>query len=127
MRVSVAASDEARRIDSYAINRLWRLIFACQGSGSPACTRTTEDGLALSLSKLLRDRFFRHGRASGSLIWTNTTTGERVASIGYDAHLGGESGRVRLYYTTTRSDGQRHESDYWIQLVTTPQLFGGRR
>jgi hypothetical protein len=63
---------------------------------------------------------------SGSLVWTNTTTGERVGSIGYEAHLGQESGRVRLKYTTTRWDGEKRESDYWIQLETTPQPFGGR-
>jgi len=34
---------------------------------------------------------------------------------------------VRLQYTTTRWDGERRESDYWIQLETTPQPFGGRR
>jgi hypothetical protein len=38
-----------------------------------------------------------------------------------------ESGRVRLKYTTTRWDGERRESDYWISLETTPQPFGGRR
>jgi hypothetical protein len=48
-------------------------------------------------------------------------------SIGYEAHLGQESGRVRLKYTTTRWNGERRESDYWIQLGTTPQPFGGRR
>ena len=30
-------------------------------------------------------------------------------------------------YSTTQLDGERHESSYWIKLVTTPQLFGGRR
>jgi hypothetical protein len=34
---------------------------------------------------------------------------------------------VRLKYTTTRRDGERRESDYWIELATTPQPFGGRR
>jgi hypothetical protein len=34
---------------------------------------------------------------------------------------------VRLKYTTTRWDGERRESDYWIQLETAPQPFGGRR
>jgi len=98
------------------------------GSGRSGGRPTTEDGLTLSLSKLLRDRLFRPGGAwAGSIVWTNTTTGERVGSIGYEAHLGLESGRVRLYYTTTRWDGERRESDYWIQLVTTPQPFGGRR
>jgi hypothetical protein len=38
-----------------------------------------------------------------------------------------ESGRVRLHYTTTRWDGERRESDYWISLTTTSQHFGGRR
>jgi hypothetical protein len=62
-----------------------------------------------------------------SLVWTNTTTGERIGSISYETHLGHESGRVRLHYTTTRWDGERRESDYWIQLATTAQPFGGRR
>jgi hypothetical protein len=64
---------------------------------------------------------------AGSIVWTNTSTGEQVGSIGYEAHLGQESGCVRLKYTTTRGNGERRESDYWIQLETTPQPFGGRR
>jgi hypothetical protein len=73
-------------------------------------------------------KFLRPGSACyGSLIWTNTSTGERVGSIGYEAHLGQESGRVRLKYTTTRWDGEKRESDYWIELETAPQPLGGRR
>ena len=34
---------------------------------------------------------------------------------------------MRLKYTSTRWDGDRRESDYWIQLETTAQPFGGRR
>ena len=45
----------------------------------------------------------------------------------YEADLGQELGRVRLKYTTTRWGEERHESDYWIRLETTPQPFGGRR
>ena len=98
------------------------------GSGRSGGRPTTESGLTLTLSKLLRDRLFRPGCAwGGSLVWTNTTTGEQVGSIGYEAHLGQDFGRVRLKYTTTRWDGERRESDYWIQLETTPQPFGGRR
>jgi hypothetical protein len=52
---------------------------------------------------------------------------KHAGSIGYEAHLGQESGRLRLKYTTTRWDAERRESDYWIQLETTPQPFGGRR
>ena len=95
------------------------------GSGRSGGRPTTDSGLTLTL---LRDQLFRPGCAwGGSLVWTNTTTGERIGSISYEAHLGQESGRVRLKYTTTRLDGERRESDYWIQLETTPQPFGGRR
>ena len=98
------------------------------GSGRTGGRVTTESGLTLSLSKLMRDRLFRPGCAwGGSIVWTYTSTGERLGSISYEAHLGEESGRVRLHYTTTRWNGDKHSSDYWIQLETTPQPFGGRR
>jgi hypothetical protein len=60
-------------------------------------------------------------------VWMNATTGEQVGSICYEAHRNQESGRVQLKYATTRWDGERRESDYWIELETTPQPFGGRR
>jgi hypothetical protein len=98
------------------------------GSGRSGGWLTTESGLMLNLPKLLRDGlFWPGGFRAGSIVWTNTTTGEQAGSIGYEAHLGQESGRVRLRYTTTRGNGERRESDYWIQLETTPQPFGGRR
>ena len=98
------------------------------GSGRGGGRPTTESGLTLNLSTLLRDRLFRSRCAwSGSIVWTNTKTGERVGSISYEAHLGEDSGRVRLHYTTTRWDGEKHSSDYWVSLETTPQPFGGRR
>jgi hypothetical protein len=98
------------------------------GSGRSGGRPTTDSGLTLTLSKLLRDKLFRPGSACySSLIWTNTSTGERIGSIGYEAHLGQESGRLRLKYTKTGWDGEKRESDYWIELETTPQPFGGRR
>jgi hypothetical protein len=98
------------------------------GSGRSGGRPTTDNGLTLSLPKLMRDRLLRPDCAwGGSLVWTNLNTGERIGSIGYEAHLGQDAGRVRLKYTTTRYDGEKHESDYWIQLETTPQPFGGRR
>src|SRR5664279_1359170 len=98
------------------------------GSGRSGGRPTTESGLTLSLSKLMRDGLFPPGRGwSGSIVWTNLNTGERVGSIGYESHLGEESGSVRLQYTTTRWGGEKHQSDYWIQLETTPQPLGGRR
>ena len=63
------------------------------GSGRSGGRPTTENGLTLSLSKLMRDRLFRPGCAwGGSIVWTNTATGEQVGSIGYEAHLGQEFG-----------------------------------
>jgi len=98
------------------------------GSGRSGGRATTDSGLTLTLSKLRRDGLFLPNCSqSGSLVWTNTTTGERIGSIGYEAHLGQESGGVRLRYTTTRWDGERRDSDYRIELETTPQPFGGRR
>jgi len=98
------------------------------GSGRSGGRLTTENGLTLSLPNLLRDKVVRPGSAwGGSIVWTYTSTGERVGSIGYEAHLGEADGRVRLHYTTTRWNGENHSSDYWVQLETTPQPFGGRR
>jgi hypothetical protein len=98
------------------------------GSGRSGGWPTTEDGLTLSLPKLMADRLFRPGCLwGGSLVWKDTSTREQVASLRYEAHLGQDSGRVRLKYTSTRSGGEKRESDYWVQLETTPQPFGGRR
>lgn len=98
------------------------------GSGRSGGRPTVEDGLTLDLAKLLRDRLFRPGQGwAGSIVWTYVGTGERVGSIGYHALLGDERGRVRLHYTTTRWNGEKRASDYWVELTTTPQPFGGRR
>jgi hypothetical protein len=90
------------------------------GNGRSGGRPTTDSGLTLNLSTLLRDRLFRSGFAQfGSIVWTSPATGEQVGSISYEAHFGQESGRVRLKYSTTHLDGERHESNYWIQLETT--------
>jgi hypothetical protein len=84
--------------------------------------------LTLNLAKLLRDGFFQPNESlGGSIVGRNTATGERVSFIGYEAYLGIERGRVRLRYTSTQWDGTKHNSDYWIDLITTPQPFGGWR
>ncbi len=98
------------------------------GSGRSGGRPTVEDGLTLDLGKLLRDRFFRPGTGwQGSIVWRQTGSDEPLASIGYQAHLGDAHGRVRLQYKTTRWTSETHASDYWIELITTPQPFGGRR
>ena len=98
------------------------------GSGRPSSRATVESGLKLNLAKLMKDGLVRPGvSCAGSLTWTNTATGEKVCSIGFETQMGDESGRARLHYTTTRRNGEKVDSDYWIGLETTPQPFGGRR
>src|SRR5258708_35756255 len=89
------------------------------GSGRSGGRPTTDSGLTLDLSNLMREQSFRPGAtSSGSRIWTSTSTGARVASIGYEAHLGQESGRVRLKYTPTGCPDAPHPRADWIEALT---------
>ena len=65
---------------------------------------------------------------SGLIAWTRVGIGERVGSIGYEADMHCDCGRVRLHYTTTHAyNGEKRDSDYTITLETTSQPFGGLR
>ena len=99
------------------------------GSGRSGGRPTIEDSLTLNLNKLVRERTVcPNQNRRGSLVWTNADTGERTASIGYHADIGEQHGRMRLTYTSTHPwSGEARQSDYWIDLTTTPQPFGGRR
>jgi hypothetical protein len=96
------------------------------GSGWRGSSKTTvEDCLILSAAKLMRDRMLRPGLCSwSSLTWTNTVTGEKLSSIGFDVNLGSDSGTARLHYTRT-SAGEA--MDYHVNLTTTPLPWGGLR
>jgi len=100
-----------------------------RGSGRSGGRYTVEDGLTLNLNKLIRARAFRPGHSrSGSIVWTNAYTDERVGAATYQADVGEDHGRVRLTYTSTHPwSGEPRQADYWIALTTTPQPFGGRR
>ncbi len=63
-------------------------------------------------------------RWPGSVTWTNTATGEKVSSIGFDADTGRDSGSARLHYTRTHDD---EAMDYRVNLTTTPLPWGGLR
>ncbi len=87
-----------------------------------------EDGLRLSLSKLMCDQMVRPGVSTfGTLNWTIVGSGEKVASMHYQTDMAVDHGRLRLRYTTTRYGDEKILSDYWIQLITTAQPFGGLR
>ena len=73
------------------------------GSGRSGGRPTVEDGLTLNLNKLIREHTFcPHQQRSSSIVWTFSYTDEQAAWISFHADLGGEQGRVRLPYTTTR-------------------------
>ena len=98
------------------------------GSGRSGGRPTVESGLTLHLYRLIRQGLLVPSQnLSGSIVWTRVSTGERTASMGYEAHMSVDSGRIRLRYTTTTYGGEKRDSDYSIMLVTTPQPLGGRR
>jgi hypothetical protein len=99
------------------------------GSGNHGGRPTIENALKLDLHHLIRNSFFRpSATVTGSLTWTDISSGQLRAAIGYEAHLGDEHGWVRLRYTTTNHwSGEKTQHDYRVELTTTPQPFGGRR
>jgi hypothetical protein len=59
---------------------------------------------------------------------TRASTGEKTASVGFEAQLGDESGYVRLHWTSTdRWSGEKRQCENRIVLTTRAQPFGGRR
>jgi hypothetical protein len=98
------------------------------GSGPSGGRPTVQDALSLDINQLRHDRFIRPGQGwGGALKWSDPYTGRNSSSVGYESHLGTEQGRLRLVYTRTGSDGTKQNADYWIDLATTAQPFGGRR
>jgi hypothetical protein len=87
-----------------------------------------ENGLKLDVNQLIRQGLLAPGRTlAGSIVWTCVSTGELTASMGYEAQMSVDSGRIRLRYTTTAQGGDKRDWDYSIMLAATPQPFGGRR
>jgi hypothetical protein len=99
------------------------------GSGNHGGRPTVEHALKLDLHHLIRNGSFRPGATVvGSLTWTDSYSGQQTASIGYEAHMGEDSGWVRLRYTTTNHwSGETTQHDYRVELTSTLQPFGGRR
>ena len=99
------------------------------GSGKSGGRPTVENSLTLDIYRLIRQGLVKPGyHCSGPIVWTRVGTGERVASIDYQAEIGVDRGYIRLRYTTTSTyRGEKRDSDYSIVLATTPQPFGGRR
>ena len=82
--------------------------------------RTTEGYLALDISVLRRRGLLQPGR-SGTIAWSRE--GARLGS----ASLFAESGRLRLSYQTTTSEGSAERIDERIEIWSTQTLLGGQR
>ncbi len=66
-------------------------------------------------------------RRWGGWVWTNSSTGEQTASIGYEVNTTILRPWVRLFYTVTPHGGEPEPYDYKIFLTTTRPHFGGLR
>ena len=99
-----------------------------RNGGRPATRPQLDGGLKLDLYRLKRGGSLVPGRSTlGTLTWSDTRTRAQIAAIGFAVVMGDESGSARLHYTTTLHTGERVASDYTIDLISTPQPFGGRR
>jgi hypothetical protein len=83
-----------------------------------------EEGLTLDLNKLIKDGALQPGQSvCGTLTWTRSRTGEKFASIGYEADLTDPtSGSMHLHY-----NANGNPVDYQVSLTTTRPHFGGIR
>jgi len=89
---------------------------------------TVEESRLIDISRWMReDIIVSDTRRMGAWIWTNSYTGERAASIGYEANTTVTLPWVRLSYTITPTGGDPEHYDYKILLVTTRPHFGGVR
>lgn len=97
---------------------------SCRGGWRPHI----ESALRLNLPRLFAQSALLPGRETwGSWQWTNDD-GDRVASVGYCAVLGGDSGTLTLDYThADRDTGERKAVTCVIRLYTVRPNYGGLR
>jgi hypothetical protein len=91
-----------------------------------------ESALCLSVDRLMTTGCIVPGQfRSGTLRWTRTYhrggSAEEIASAGYSAQLGADSGVLTVQYTCTGRDSERKAITCTIPLVTLPRHYGGRR
>jgi hypothetical protein len=87
-----------------------------------------ESALCLDLRRMLASGALHPGCITlGSWVWTNTSTGERVASVGYSAKLTLQAGELTLTYSHCDRDGERKDVQCCVGLRTLPLNYGGLR
>jgi hypothetical protein len=89
------------------------------GSGRSGWRPVVENALKLDSSK-----FHKSGYSYGSFEWTNTSTGEQVASIGYSMNCNNMT--IKLEYTKT-VDGEKNPVNDTIPLTIQKTGFKGSR
>jgi hypothetical protein len=97
------------------------------GSGRDGYRPVIEYGLKLDSYNLQRKGLLStrsKGIVPSSLTWTNTTTGEKVASIGYEVNYSID--RMTLDYTCTVG-GEKHQVKESVWLSRHKTNFGGSR
>jgi hypothetical protein len=94
------------------------------GSGRQGGRATVERGLMLDINRLLQYRDILPGsHVSGDLTWSYVHSGEKVASVGYEAcMLDRTASWVRLHYNANGKP-----EDYRVQLVASHCNYGGVR
>lgn len=89
---------------------------------------TVEETRWLDASRWMRDGILvPDTHCWGGWAWTNSVTGQKTASIGYEVNTTTSHGTVRLFYTITPQGGEPQEYDYKVMLTTTCPNFGGVR
>jgi hypothetical protein len=111
------------------LGKRWRM--GGYGSGrwdNHSKATTVEECRLLNISRWVREGVIAPDTSRRGLwVWTNSYTGERTASIGYEVDTTGSPSWARLLYTYTPMGGEPESCDYTIQLVTTRPHFGGLR
>ena len=100
------------------------------GSGRHGSLPTIEDGLRLDLRRLLQQGLFIPDGSMRwtTLRWTNTSTGEKVASCGLSHCAGDDEKWLRLQYRHTPYGSEEStQVDDRFRLERFPQPFGGHR
>jgi hypothetical protein len=93
-------------------------------SGRHPTKVTVESSYTLDIGRLLRTGALVPGAVtSGSIVWSIAATGEKQATIGYEAHMADPAGAyVRLHYTVNGA-----AQDYRVGLRRAPCRLGGFR
>jgi hypothetical protein len=94
------------------------------GSGRHSGGPAVEDGLRLDINDLLRKGIIEQGEHRfGSLKWTDTATGEEIASIRFEISLvDPHDAWARLFYSANGLS-----QDYRIRIASSPCNYGGLR